>query len=322
MARIARSGSAALICAATLALMTARASGQDIYVAWQNQATFQVSIWQFSNEGSSFTPHDYGPFGPWQPRAASRDASGEGGYRLLWGDGAGNWSLWNAKSDGTFTFTDYGPFSPDWQPQGMAASNGFVFIVWQNQTTGQVSLWKKADGSPSFTFQDYGPFDGGNWQVHTISATDANHVHIFWQHLITGQASLWSVDLTNSSSNNFTFKDFGPFPGWQVQSMDEFGGTLRVMWENDDFSTGTDNAKISIWKLDGQGNFLASPQDFGPFMGWAALNLQTDGDGSLVLWESSDQSMASIWQLNDNGTFTQQTYGPFPDWAVLGAVDN
>ncbi len=312
-----------------LLLLMGRANAQysHAYLVWgnaQNGPPDAISIWSnitgSNSTGNPGSIKDWGPFPGWTPRGGSRDPNGGSGARVFWGmfdsnnNPTGQWSLWNMTSASSFSYTNYS-LPAGWKVQGMSAAGGFVFVLWQNQNTGQMSLWKKPDNSNVPTILDYGPFT--NWKAEGIAAADANTVFIAWvyqgNNANFGQVSLWKVDLTNTNTNtNFTYHNYGPFPGWVFNTLDLqlSTGQLYMLWDNEAVLNGG-GSEVSLWKLNSDGTFSGNPVNQGPFSGWYVNNMSTGTDGVLVLW-SDVNGRSSLWNWNiGNNTITWVNDGPF-----------
>ena len=183
-----------------------------------------------------------------------------------------------------------------------------------------------AQGVSSGTANITATLNGVSSRPFALTVTPANY-HVLWNNT-DGRASIWNYD---TGSGTFTQNTYGPYPGWSAKTIADGGtdGLTRVLWDR------TDGA-ASLWELNNAaGTFTQNT--YGPYPGWTASSVSilsatpysfsaNSASTNNLLWNNTD-GRTSLWfqQPDDFGSFTQNTYGPYPGWtakAVADAPDN
>ena len=158
---------------------------------------------------------------------------------------------------------------------------------------------------------------GGVNNNGTVFRLITSHTHILWNKS-DGTASLWSVD-TNGA---YTHAEYGPYPGWTAGSVASGGdGLTRLLWNH------ASDGQIALWTVDASNGF--QHKEYGPYTGWGANSLAAGPDGlPHVLWNYTDPGSfgslsagtAALWDVDANGGFVYQDYGPYPNWTATAVA--
>ncbi len=130
--------------------------------------------------------------------------------------------------------------------------------------------------------------------------------HLVWNNT-DGTQSLWTI----SPDLSFTYRNYGPYPGWAVTALaDTPDGKTHLLWNH-----AGDN-QISLWDASPDGSFVF--RNYGPFSGWKAASMSAGPDGLLhLLWNHSPDGQMSLWSLdNAAGLYDHREYGPFPSYSA------
>ena len=131
---------------------------------------------------------------------------------------------------------------PAWKAIGTGDFNedGNSDILWQNASTGQVSIWEM-DGNKLIGGGAVTPNPGTAWQA--IGTGDFNQDGLFdilWQNKNTGQISIWEMDGTSLIGG-------GPVsanPGTSWHAIGTGPAASDILLQNT-------NGRASIWDMDG-----------------------------------------------------------------------
>jgi uncharacterized repeat protein (TIGR03803 family) len=154
---------------------------------------------------------------------------------------------------------------------------------------------------------------GGLNMAGTVFRLITSHTHILWNNT-DGTASLWSVD----TSGSYTHAEYGPYPGWTATAVASGGdGLTHLLWNH------APDGEMALWTVDAANSI--THQEYGPYPGWAADALAAGPSGLPdVFWNyttpggfgSLSAGTASLWNVNSDGSFLYQDFGPFPGWTA------
>lgn len=194
-------------------------------------------------------------------------------------------------------------------------------------------------------------YPGGNWLRHQVDTTGGS----------SGSGVLNTAGQLVAVHTNAGCAQNPPIEGNSAIRMSQLvanSPTLQALTQSKIVWKDT-NGKISIWNVDGAGNYLSNI-DHGPYAGWTPVNYannrilwnHTTGQISLwrvdsvgnflgtidhgpfagwtavnyasnrILWRHTSGQI-SIWNVDDNGAFLGYTdHGPFADWTALNYANN
>lgn len=180
-------------------------------------------------------------------------------------------------------------------------SDGYSDLIWQNQTTGQATVWYMGgDFGTTIIGAVYltaGPVPG--WRI--VAAGDLNKdgtPDLIWQNETTREATVWlmggQAGLTILDAAYLT----GPVTGWRIAGAADFNadGVADIVWQNDA------TREATLWYMGGrQGISIlgAAYLTTGPAVGWriaATLDLNGDGHPDLV-WQNDSDGAATAWYM-------------------------
>jgi hypothetical protein len=208
--------------------------------------------------------------------------------------------------------------------------NGWLDLLWQHQSTGQVSAWLMSattrvdgillDSKPGRFWTDT------NWKLVGAADIDQNGwLDLVWQHILDG--ALMFSSLLNTSIE--TEELFSPFrigePAWRIRAIADFNqdGSADLVWRHEGhggvaiwFMDGpTMRAGVPLgpgevpdlnWKIVGNGDFNRD--------GWQDLVWQHDGDGRIAVWTMRGATMIAGDLMSPGQVFDL-------DWKIRGVGD-
>jgi uncharacterized repeat protein (TIGR01451 family) len=205
--------------------------------------------------------------------------------------------------------------------------NGQPDLVWQNDTTGQLTVWYMG-GAQGATFQGWnylsGPVPG--WKV--VGTADFNgdgQPDLVWQNETTGELTVWYMG--GEQGNTFLGWNYlsGPVAGWTVVAVADFNGDGHpdLVWQN--ATTG----QVTVWYMGGaQGNtFLGWNYLSGTVPGWKVVGAADfNGDGTPdLIWQNDTARQVTVWYMGgaQGETFLGWNYlsSGVAGWTVVGAAD-
>ena len=188
-------------------------------------------------------------------------------------------------------------------------------ILWQNTSTGQVSVWEmdgntRIGGGP---VSDLGPA----WKVvGTGDFNDDGKSDILWQNTSTGQVSVWDMD-GNTRIGGGPVSDLGPT--WQAVGTGDFygNGDSDILFQN------TSTGQVSVWEMDGNTRIGGGPvSNLGPAWKVVGTGDFNDDGKSDILWQNTSTGQVSVWDMDGN---TRIGGGPVsdlgPTWQAVGTGD-
>lgn len=255
------------------------------YLVWQSDATRQVSVWRMSGAGGNSFLSD-----AWLAANGAQgwsivsyaDLNADGNRDLIWqNDVTRQVVIWYLGGAGGTTFLSDAWLAsngaPGWKIVALADFNGDgkKDLVWQNDSTRQVSVWYLG-GSAGNTFLGdawLAPNGAPGWRVAGAADFNGdNKPDLVWQNDMTRQVSLWYMGGAGGSTRlgDAWLAANGP-AGWKVVGVAPFGTSDTkpdLVWQSDS------TRQVSIWYMGGAGGttflgdaWLASS---GP-SGWTAI---------------------------------------------------
>jgi uncharacterized repeat protein (TIGR03803 family) len=241
-------------------------------ILWQNTTSGQASIWQMDGNiligGGAVSPNP----GPNWRAVGTGDFNGAGTSGiLLQNTSSGQVSIWEIGQTGGVVPDIIGGGAvtpnpgPAWKAIGTGDFNkdGDADILFQNTSTGQVSIWEmngntlKGGGAVS-------PDPGPAWQA--IGTGDFNHDgfsdDILFQNTSTGQVSVWEM-------NGNQLIGGGPVsanPGLSWHAIGSGDGGSDILFQNI-------SGQASIWEMNGNTIAGGGPVSPNPGTSWRAVGL-------------------------------------------------
>lgn len=214
-----------------------------------------------------------------------------------------------------------------WHMVGSADFNGDLKadVLWQNQTTGAVSVWTMdgdtfLQGNTVLT-----PPAGSGWKVFgTGDFNGDGRADILMARTVTDPATgLRYADLSilTLSADGQTLLSGDNIAkagsGWSVAGIGDFDGDGKsdLLWRDG-------SGHVAIWEMDGA-TFLRGDTVSIVTLDWSVAGTgDFDGDGRAdILWRNTD-GQVSIWLMNGLLVKDAATiYNPGPEWRVAGIAD-
>ena len=210
-------------------------------------------------------------------------------------------------------------------------TDGFSDLVWQNDSTRQVTVWYMG-GPGDATPQGWAFLSGGGVSGWTLAvATDLNGDGIpdlIWQNDATRQVTVWYMGGPGGISNeSWAFIDPTGELGWKVVAAADFNGdgVADLVWQNDA------TEKATVWYMGGPGGRSVK--------GWAYLGIagvpnwrvvgtgDFDGNGypDLVLQDSITRKVLVCYMGGPGGTAqigsADLDSAGMPGWTVSDVKD-
>jgi Ca2+-binding RTX toxin-like protein len=212
---------------------------------------------------------------------------------------------------------DAGSHPAGWVPTGIGDFNSDATsdLAWFNPTTGDIDIWKLANGAWTAS-SDVGPHPAGYQPVGFGDYNDDGTSDVLWFNPTTRDVDLWKIDNAQWAGSI----DIGTHPaGYAPSGVGDFtgDGTSDVLWYN------SVTRDVDLWKIsDGQwagsidiGTHPAGyvPSAFGDFTG--------DGTSDIA-WYNPSTGDIDIWKIVNGQWAGSIDVGPHPaGWQPLGAAD-
>jgi hypothetical protein len=204
--------------------------------------------------------------------------------------------------------------------------DGKMDLVWQHDTTGQISAWFM-DGINmigSATFPAQAPDVG--WKL--VGTGDFNRdgkTDLVWQHMVTGQIGVRLMNGVNLVSDLFFSPSSVGDTAWKIVTVGDFNadGKPDLVWQRE--GTG----ESAVWLMDGTS--LMSGLYFNPAQetdtNWNIVGMgdfNNDGQPDLA-WHHAATGEIKVWWMNGVNRMGEAPLdgGPVPDvsWRVAGVGD-
>jgi hypothetical protein len=212
---------------------------------------------------------------------------------------------------------DIAPHPAGWLPSGIGDFNadGTSDLAWYNSATGNIDIWKLADGQWAGS-SNVGSHPAGYQPVGFGDYNNDGTDDVLWFNPTTRDVDLWKIANGQWAGS----VGIGPHPaGWTPLGAGDFNGdgSSDVAWHNP-----ATNA-IDIWKID-NGQWAGSvdagthPAGYQP-----ALTGDFNGDGtSDIAWFNPTTGDTDIWKIANGQWSGSVDIGKHPaGWQPLGAGD-
>ncbi len=232
----------------------AAASDGTNWLLWTN-TNGTAALWHVTAlTATGYTATQYGPYAGYSAVSLSVDSGGN--PHILWDKTDGTALLWTVNpTNGTFTYTSYGPFS-GWIAKQVASGQTVTDLLWTN-TNGTADGYRIA-ANGSLTQHTFGPYAG--YAAKSLSVGPDDGAHLLWDKS-DGTALLWNVDF---SSGAFTYTSYGPFSGYAAKAIATGPDNVtHILWD-------ATNGTASLWNVMGSG---FTYHTYGPFTGWTAVGV-------------------------------------------------
>jgi cyclophilin family peptidyl-prolyl cis-trans isomerase len=194
-------------------------------------------------------------------------------------------------------------------------SDGKTDILWQNNSTGQRSIWLMSGtahiGSVNL------PTVATEWNI--ARAGDFNgdgKPDILWQNSATGQVSIWLMNGTVHTGG----VNLPTVPtGWDIAGVGDFNGDSRldIVWQN------SSTAQRAIWLMNGTVRASIVNLPYVPPEWHIAGAGDFNGNGKPdILWQNSMTGERAVWLMNGTvrASIVNLPYVP-PEWHIAGVGD-
>jgi hypothetical protein len=185
-------------------------------------------------------------------------------------------------------------------------------ILWQNTTTGDVSIWFMSGGQVASSV-GLGAV-GSPWQIAaTGDFTGTGTSDILWRNTSTGDVSLWFMSAGQVTS---AIGLGAPGTAWQIAGIGDFAGigTQDILWRN------TTTGDVSIWFIS-NGKVTSTAGLGAPSTNWQIAGVgDFDGNGTDdILWRNTTDGTVSIWWMNGGTVASAAGIGaPSTAWQIAG----
>lgn len=194
-------------------------------------------------------------------------------------------------------------------------SDGKPDLLWQNNTTGQRSIWlmNGTTHTSSVSFQTVST----QWNI--VGAEDFNNdgkFDILWQNSVTGQHSVWLMNGTaHTSSVNLPTTAIQ----WSIAGAGDFNGDGKpdLLWQN------TTTGQRSIWLMNGTTHTSSVSLQTVSTQWNIAAAADFNGDGKPdILWQNSVTGQRLVWLMNGTvHTSSVNLTTISTQWSIAGAED-
>jgi len=262
------------------------------------------------------------------------DFDGDGRQDVVWMNTTSRQAtVWYLGGTGGVMFRGWNYLAPTGQTgwQIVAAAdfdgNGVPDLVWQNDTTGQVTVWY-IGGAGGAVLQGWNYLSQSSisgWHVVAAADFDGNGVpDLVWQNDSTRQVTVWYMGGAGGAVfQGWNYLSASGFPGWHVAAAADFNGdgVPDVVWQNDS------TRQVLVWYMGGPGGATYEGQaylDQAGQAGWTVMganNFSGDGVPDLV-WENDTSDQVKVWYMGGTGGATMQNWawldsGGEPGWRVV-----
>jgi hypothetical protein len=254
-------------------------------------------------------------------------ASGSGSGSLQWTAAANSTgsprtgTIIVSYSGGSRTLTiNQGTFTPT---AGDFNSDSRVDLVWQNRSTGQLSLWKMS----GFTRMTGDPFNPSmvpdtGWKIVATADMDKDgYADLLWQH-DSGYVAVWKMRGTDRLSGELITPTPLSDTQWRIVGAGDVDrdGYPDIVWQHQD-------GRIAVWYMRGT-TYLSGAvivQSLSD-QGWRVAGVaDMNRDGNLdILWHHSATGEMAVWLMNRGQLVDARLLNescPDLNWNVRGLGD-
>ncbi|WP_254429688.1 M10 family metallopeptidase C-terminal domain-containing protein [Ruegeria atlantica] len=260
-----------------------------------------------------FNGQDVGPnsFAGW--KATHVEADGDG-YRVLWTNGAGEYTDWTVDGSGSYvshTTVDNivdveTVFDVDFNNDGTIGhttrtieSNGSTTL--SESTHGYYLIG--ADTRIKFNDEDVGPSSFAGWQAVQVEAKDGGY-RVLWKNE-AGEYTDWTL---NGDGEYVSHAPVGVIEDAEILfgvDLNDNGTTgYETTTVETNGSTSLAIARQGFYLIDGATRIKFNGQDVSPssFEGWVAIHVEATAGGYRVLWKDGDRNYTE-WTLDGDGNY-------------------
>lgn len=241
--------------------------------------------------------------------AGMADFNGDGKPDLVWQNmntrQASVWYMGGSQGNTRLSDAWLAPTGPSsWRLAGTADFNGDgkPDLVWQHDTTRQVSVWYMG-GAPGNTLLGdawLSSTGASGWQVVAIADYNGDgKPDLVWQNDVTRQVSVWYMGGAQGNTRlSEAWLAASGASGWHVAAAADFNGDGKtdLVWQSDT------TRQVSVWYMGGpQGNTFVGDAWLAPnpVSGWhVAGTADFNGDGKRdLVWQNDGTGQVSVWYL-------------------------
>ncbi len=175
--------------------------------------------------------------------------------------------------------------------------DSFVDIIWENQSTGELAVWKM-NGFNRTSGDSLSPtsISDTNWKI--VAAADMNKdgfTDLIWQH-DSGYLAVWLMQGSTRLSGELITQTPLSDTAWHVVGAGDFNrdGYVDVLWQHQD-------GRVAVWYMRGltylSGEVIVQPLSD---QGWRVVgvaDMNRDGNPDLV-WHHSNTGQVAVWLMN------------------------
>jgi Fibronectin type III domain len=220
-------------------------------ILWVNSNTGQLGVWSVNGDATpgvaTFSVGGSGVAGTVQ---AIGNFSGSASSDLIVHDSQTG-GTWMATNQGSLRFSTsfLGWIDPRWKIVGVAdlAATGTPQLIWQNASTGQLSVWFFSNGSlvasPIMT-----TIPAPGWKITAFGAVNGpGKADIVWQNRSSGAVGIWETDGQNLTSIESPGDPGPPGAPWQLNGIAYLNSSEagQIIWRN------TFDGSVWTWNVNG-----------------------------------------------------------------------
>ncbi len=195
------------------------------------------------------------------------------------------------------------------------SADGNVDVVWQNNGTGQRTIWLM-NGTSWVGEHGLGTI-ATEWQIATFGDFNADgQVDIVWQNTRTGQRTIWLM-------NGAAWVGERALPTvptqWEIAGASDFSGDghVDILWQN------SASGQRTIWLMNratwvGERALPTVPPQW-QMVGTGDFNRNGEVD---ILWQNVETGQRTIWLMSGTTWVGEAGLGTIaPQWTIAGAAD-
>jgi hypothetical protein len=211
------------------------------------------------------------------------------------------------------------PFVPDMN------GDGRFDLLWQHQTTGQISTWLM-NGTSMLTgfLLSPGQVPDTNWKI--VGRGDLNgdsKTDLVWQNRSTGQVSTWLMDGSRMLNGLLLTPNKVADTNWRIVGVADANGDGKadLFWHHRTLGT------VSLWLMDGSRMTHGIVMTTVPDASWQVAgvgDMNRDGHPDLV-WQNQTNGQLSTWFLRGSAVLSTSMLTPSQvadtNWKIRSVAD-